>query len=38
MKRLRSGGVDREILDIENKYSKTLGQTPLSSDIELFDE
>lgn len=37
MKRLRSGGVDREVLEIENQYSKSLGQTPVSNDIELFD-
>ncbi|OOV86950.1 chemoreceptor glutamine deamidase CheD [Oceanospirillum linum] len=37
MKRLRSGGADREVLEIESQYSQSLGQTPVSNDIELFD-
>ncbi len=37
MKRLRSSGADREVLEIENRYSQSLGQAPASSDIELFD-
>lgn len=37
MKRLRNDSVDREVLEIENQYSKSLGQTPVSSDVELFD-
>lgn len=37
MKRLRTSSVDREVLEIESRYSKSLGQTPVSNDIELFD-
>ncbi|WP_417594006.1 chemoreceptor glutamine deamidase CheD [Oceanospirillum sp.] len=37
MKRLRSDGADREVLEIENQYSQSLGQAPVSNDIELFD-
>lgn len=37
MKRLHNERVDREIIETENRYSKTLGQTPVSNDVELFD-
>ena len=37
MKRMKTATVDKELLDMENQYSHSLGQTPVANDIELFD-
>lgn len=37
MKRMHTDVVDREVLENENRYSRSLGQEPVSNDIELFD-
>ncbi|OPX54110.1 chemoreceptor glutamine deamidase CheD [Oceanospirillum multiglobuliferum] len=37
MKRLHNEQIDREVQTVEKLYSQSLGQAPVSNDIELFD-